>query len=200
MKSEKSKDIALGVFILAIAAVGFLFINPTGAPVSDGAGGMSWRTMPFIYSGLLGLLAIFFIFGTFFGEGAADSGEGEAPESETAARERGAGEPDIQGSEVERSRWGLSLTALRRIAVVLCLIAYSQALEAFGFALSTPIFLFVLLYVFGRTKLIENIAVSLVGGLALWLLFGYALKLPLRGDLWDPLTPALNAAMKAFGG
>jgi len=46
--------------------------------------------------------------------------------------------------------------------------------------------------VLGRRNLVENLAVSLIGALALWLLFVGILKLPLSGQTWDPLTPLLN--------
>ena len=49
-----------------------------------------------------------------------------------------------------------------------------------------------MLRVRGRRNLVENLAVSLIGALALWLLFVGILKLPLSGQTWDPLTPLLN--------
>ena len=61
MQSEKLKEVCLGVFVLGISIVGFLFVNPTNAPVTEGPGGLSWRTVPYIYSGLLMGLALLFL-------------------------------------------------------------------------------------------------------------------------------------------
>lgn len=191
LTTEKSKNLALGVFILAISIGGFLFINPSDAPVSTGVGGVSWRTLPFIYSGLLFVLACLFIGSTLWWGDAPDSAAGQMPTTPAEASDA-ADAPDAR-------IFGMRAAPLRRVAVVLLLIVYSQALGAFGFALSTPLFLFALLFVFGKTKLVENIFVALIGGFALWFLFAHLLRMPLRGAVWDPLTPVLNHALKALG-
>lgn len=194
MQSEKLKEVCLGVFVLGISIVGFLFVNPTNAPVTEGPGGLSWRTVPYIYSGLLMGLALLFLAITIIrGPIPVDdmTSEEEAAEAEEDATEAARPHPEFFGFEV--STW-------RRIAVILALIVYSQAMSAFGFLLTTPLFLFLVLYIFGRTKLTENLLVSLIGGLALWTLFVHLLKMPLTGQIWDPLTPALSGTLRLLGG
>lgn len=193
MQSEKSKDVWLGVFILAIALIGFLFVNPTNAPVTDGPGGVSWRTIPYMYSGLLLVLAILFIAITLI--------NGPIPVDEVTSEETGVlAEEDALEHAPEPMVFGIRLSTARRVGVIGSLIIYSQAFKAFGFAMTTPVFLFVVLFLFGRKDLRENLLVATIGGFAFWFLFDYLLKMPLRGDLWDPVSPALSAAIKALGG
>lgn len=193
MQSEKLKEVLLGLFVLGISIVGFLFVNPTGAPVTEGPGGLSWRTVPFIYSGLLMALAVAFLAITIIrgpipvDEQTTEEAEAEAEED---AREAAAPHPAM---------FGVEISTLRRIAVIVALIVYSQAMDAFGFAVATPPFLFLVLYIFGRTKLAENILTSLIGSAVLWTLFAHLLKMPLTGHVWDPVTPALSAALRAVG-
>lgn len=194
MQNEKAKDALLGLAIVAFAVCGFLFVNPTNAPAIEGPGGITWRTLPYIYSGLLLALASLFVILTLL--------RGPLPLSpdpgdvEPAADDDSAARPDDQPSSATSARW---LPAFRRLAVVIILVVYSQALGAFGFAMSTPLFLFALLYVFGRTQARENALISLIGGFALWVLFAYLLKMPLAGDVWDPVTPTLTAAARMVG-
>lgn len=193
MEKERAKDLALGVFILAIAAGGFLFVNPTDAPVTPGPGGITWRTLPWIYSGLLLALSLVFIATTFLApSGSSKAVEESAEPAVTAAADEAADE--------QEPLWlGLRRSTARRVLIVLSLILYTQALEAFGFALATPVFLLALLYLFGRRDLRENLLTSFAGGFVLWLLFVHFLHMPLRGSLWDPVTPLLTGSLKALG-
>jgi len=193
MQNEKLKEICVGIFVLAFSLVGFLFVNPTDAPVTEGPGGLTWRTIPFIYSGLLMALAILFLAITLLrgpipvDEITAEEAEAEAEE---VAREAAAPHPML---------FGMDVAVARRILVILLLILYAKAMEFFGFALTTPLFLFVVLFVFGRPKILENLLVALIGGVALWTLFAYLLKMPLEGHVWDPVTPAISQALHALG-
>lgn len=197
MQQEKWKDVALGGFILLIAIAGFLFINPTGAPVIEGPGGVSWRTLPFIYSGLLLILAVIFIATTLL--------HGLIPSSDQASGQDAAGPADETEADVTepapRLLWegGPNVSSARRVAVVALLVAYSQALWAFGFAIATPVFLFCLLYTFGKRDLPGNLIVSISGGLILWLLFAHLLHMPLRGEIWDPVSSGLGFLLKGLG-
>ena len=96
--------------------------------------------------------------------------------------------------------FGFQVSTVRRVAVIAALILYSESIGAFGFAMTTPLFLFAILYAFGRKKLVENVLVSVIGGVAFWVLFDLFLKMPLTGDVWDPVTPALAALFGAIGG
>lgn len=192
MQAENSKDLILGVFVLAISIGGFLLINPSNAPVAEGPGGVTWRTLPFIYSGLLFLFACLFLGHTILRRRLLSSPD---PAGETENLLDAGAESIPQGSHWPDARRAI----LRRIAIVVLLIAYSQALSAFGFAISTPAFLFAVLFAFGKTDLVQNALVSVVGGLALWFLFSFLLKIPLDGGTWDPLTPALHHLIRSAG-
>lgn len=193
MQSEKVQEILLGTFVLGIGIVGFVFINPTDAPVTEGPGGLSWRTVPFIYAGLLIALAVVFLAITII--------RGPIPVDEVTPEEAeyDAEEEAMEAAAPHPTMFGVQIATLRRVAVIVALILYAQAMNAFGFAMTTPLFLFFVLYVFGRTKLGENLLVSIVGGFVLWTLFAHLLKMPLTGHTWDPLTPALGAALRALG-
>jgi hypothetical protein len=194
MQNETVKDVLLGLAVMGFALGGFLFVNPTDAPVVEGPGGITWRTLPFIYSGLLLALAALFVILTLLrgplplspDAGKAAPADGDAANGATGGRD----------TAVAPARW---LVGFRRLAVIVILIAYSQALGAFGFAIATPLFLFSLLYVFGRTQPRENALISFIGGFVLWILFAHLLKMPLAGEVWDPVTPALTAAARALG-
>jgi hypothetical protein len=181
--SERIKDIVTAAALLAVGVGGFLFINSKGAPVTEGPGGLSWRSLPFIYSGLLIGFTLIYAALSMIGLVKALGAEG------------GASRPSSPPAELAHER----LTNVRRLATVACLVAYAATLPMFGFAVTTPLLLFVLFYVFGRTSLAQNLMLALVGGLALWVLFVGILKLPLRGGLWDPLTPFLSNFLRSMG-
>lgn len=186
MQQEKWKDVTLGGFVVGIALAGFIFVNPTDAPVVSQAGGMSWRTLPYIYSGLLLFLACLFIATTIL--------NGPIPvEDHTTEQEQ-----TDKSSEAEDDRIP-ARSMIRRLLVVVLLIVYSQLLKSFGFALSTPMFLFAIQLTFGNRNVGKNLAVSVIGGGVLWVLFAHLLHMPLRGDVWDPVSPFLTHALHAIG-
>ena len=193
MQGEKRKEIAIGVFIFAFSVVGFLYINPTDAPVTEGPGGLTWQTIPLIYSGLLMALAVLFLATTILrGPIPVEefSPEEAITEAEEEAREKAVSKP---------LPFGIDISTVRRIAVIAALILYVKGMEAFGFALTTPIFLFLVLYIFGRKKFTENFLVAVIGGAALWLMFAYILKIRLDGSVWDPVSPALSGFLRGLG-
>lgn len=180
--TERIKDLATAAVLIVVGIGGFLFINPTGAAVSNGPGGLSWRSLPFIYSGLLLALTAVYLLTSIRGLAAAIG----APEEAGPASDPG---------EQAHAR----LTNLRRLGVVVCVVAYIMVLPPFGFVLTTPVLLFVMFYLFGRTNLVGNLLTALIGGFALALLFIGFLKLPLHGALWDPATRWLNGLMRSIG-
>lgn len=174
-RQERLKDLLLAAVLLVVAVGGFVFINPTGAEVTDGPGGLSWRTLPFLYSGALIVLVALFAASALLDLWLI--GQGRAPRSLFGER------PPVAANPVADAR---------RIITLACLFAYAAAIKMFGFAIATPVLLFVMLRVLGRRNLLENLAVALIGALLLWILFVGILKLPLSGQTWDPLTPLLN--------
>lgn len=180
--TERYKDLALIVVLAIVGIGGFLTINFEETEIYPGAGGLSWRSIPFIYSAVLLFLVALWAASTLLDIVKLRNGE-EPPTM--------LGMPEPKTSE--------SIASFRRAATFVAIIVYAWCLERFGFALSTPVLLFALLWVFGRRDIRQNLIIALVGALVCWILFAGILKLPLTGDLWDPLTPILNDLYKATG-
>jgi Tripartite tricarboxylate transporter TctB family len=174
-RRERYKDLLLAAVLLFVGVGGFIFINPTGAKITDGPGGLSWRTLPFIYSGSLLCLVLLFIAATVYDLWLIH--RKQAPRSIL-------GSPPVVRHD--------PLADLRRVVTVGCLFGYAASIKLFGFAISTPVLLFVMLAVLGRRNWPANLSVSLIGAIVLWVLFVGVLKLPLTGEYWDPLTPLLE--------
>ena len=102
-------------------------------------------------------------------------------------------------SEASGDRRETVRTVVRRVLCVACILLYALGIETVGFALSTPLLLFAMLRILGRRHLGHNLALALVGGLLLWILFVGVLKLPMTGLVWDPVTPVLNDLYRLTG-
>lgn len=108
--NEKLKDLSLAATLLAIGIGGFLFINPQGAEVTEGPGGMTWRSMPFIYSGLILLLAAIWLI-----RGVVEYLRGDAAE-----------EPSAKAAKAPAS----PATTARRVITVISVIRLRSAAHA----------------------------------------------------------------------
>lgn len=181
-RRERLKDLLLAAVLLVVGIGGFLFVNPTGAAVHEGPGGLSWRSLPFLYSGLLLFLVAIFILSTVLDLWLI--ARGEAPRALLGERPPVTGDPVSDG---------------RRVLTLICLVAYAAALKAFGFAIATFVLLFVMLRVLGRSAYVQNTLIALVGTLLLWVLFIGILKLPIEGNVWDPVTPFFKAIYAITG-
>lgn len=179
---ERYKDLALIVVLAIIGICGFFLINLEESEVYPGPGGLSWRSLPFIYSGILLALVAIFAASTLL---------------DIALLKKGHAAKSFLGAITPQS--ANRVTTLRRIAVFVGIIAYAWGLGAFGFALSTPVLLFVMFFVLGRMNFMENLVLAILGSLLMWCLFVGFLKLPISGDLWDPVTPVLNSLWKMTG-
>ncbi|MDC0738300.1 tripartite tricarboxylate transporter TctB family protein [Cognatishimia sp. SS12] len=177
--SDAQKDLLTALCILVFALGGFFFINSEGASVYPGDGGLTWRTLPFIYSGLLTGLSLIYLTQSFHKMRAEDAG---APKARDAAEER-----------TERIVW------VRRIGSLLLLLAFAMTLKVFGFATVVPIFLFLLFRLYQRGRWQTDLMLSIGGGFLLWVLFVPVLKMNLKGGALDVLTPILLKALKAVG-
>ncbi len=180
--AETIKDLVLAVALACVGAGGFLFINPTDAPVFDGPGGMSWRSLPFIYSGLL--LFLVALLGASTLHDMLRLRRGREPLALLGER---------PPSASDRGTW------LKRLLTVACIFFYAAGIEAFGFAISTPLLLFAMLTLLGQRRYGQSLLLSLVGGLLLWILFVGVLKLPMTGLTWDPVTPVLDDLYRLTG-
>jgi hypothetical protein len=175
-------DLFLVGVLTAVAIGGFVFINPTDAQVNTGPGGLSWRTLPYFYSGILLALVGLFAAATLYDLHLI--ARNERPRSLLGER--------VPDSRDPVTRW-------RRFATVAVLLAYAFGIEAFGFAIMTPLLLLVMFHILGRPDFWRNVAVALIGGLVTWILFVGILKMPLQGNFWDPLTPVLKYLFSLTG-
>ena len=178
---ESVKDLVTAALLAVVGIGGFVFINPRGAAVNIGPGGLSWQSLPFIYSGLLLVLTAVYALTSLRGLMAARRQAG--PDREARAGR-------TNDADAER------LTNWRRAAVAICILLYALALPRFGFVITTPVLLFVLFHVFGRKDPVRNAITALVGGALLALLFIGVLHLPLQGTTWDPATRAVGDLMR----
>ncbi|WP_420393145.1 tripartite tricarboxylate transporter TctB family protein [Acuticoccus sp.] len=179
---ERFKDLLLAGVLALVGVGGFLFINPTGAEVYPGPGGITWRTLPFLYSGLLlGLVALYAL--STVRDLLALSRHREPPARLT------------ERAPVRRQ----PVADARRVATLVALVAYAASIAPFGFAITTPVLLFAMLTILGRRGPASNLAIALVGAALLWVLFVGVLKLPMEGRTFDPVTPALNDLWRATG-
>ncbi|MEV8468902.1 tripartite tricarboxylate transporter TctB family protein [Fluviibacterium sp. DFM31] len=177
--SEGWKDLVTAVGLLVFALAGFLYINPNGSGVWPGPGGMTWRTMPFIYSSLLSVLSIIYVVQSIL----------------KIRAERKLTRTPVPPEQQAENR----LILFRRVATFAFLMAYVSLLRVFGFAIVTPIFLFALFRLYARGDWKGDAVISLVGAFALWLLFVRILHLNLKGYTWDPVTPFLLDALSMVG-
>ena len=177
--SDGIKDLITAVGILLFALAGFFFINPEGNPVWPGPGGMSWRTLPFFYAGLLTLLSLAYI-----GQSILKIRKERRSTSAAATQDPS---PEAQ------------VVLFRRITTVVLLLGYVSLIKLFGFALMTPVFLFCLFRLYERGPWRGDLLISLLGSILLWTLFVRILHLNLKGNLFDPVTPFLLNALKTVG-
>lgn len=179
-RCDGMKDLQTAIVLLAVAVAGFVFINPNGSSVYPGDGGLTWRTLPFGYAGFLGLLACVYI-AQSIRKIRIEMGQDRPtpPTPEQAAEDR--------------------VVFIRRAISIALLLAFASLLKVFGFALMVPIFLFCLFRLYQRGPWTGDLGLSVGGGLALWVLFVPVLKMNLKGDIFDPLTPFLLTITKMAG-
>ena len=180
--AERYKDLAVVAVLTVVGIGGFVWINPEETEIYPGAGGLTWRSLPFIYSGILLFLVALW---------------GASTVLDISRLRNWKRPPSVLGMPKPAS--STPVAQMRRVAAFVAILVYAWAIGAFGFALSTPVLLFTMLVVFGRRNMAENLAIALIGSLVCWVLFAGVLKLPLTGDLWDPLTPVLNDLYKMTG-
>ena len=169
---------ALGLAVFAVCGV--LFINSDGLDVYPGPGGITWQTLPVGYSWALLALALLYLVQSLI-----------KLRTEIASYSRPA--RSVQKRSEARTIF------LRRTGTIVFLIVYIALLGQVGFAIATPLFLLALLRLYQRGSLGGDIAISVSGGLILWLLFVPLLKLNLRGEAFDPVTPALQRLLSLIG-
>ena len=113
--AERYKDPALIVVLTVIGIGGFALINLGETEIYEGPGGLSWRSSPFIYSGILLVLVAIFAASTIFD--VVLMRKGRSPRTFLG---------DIKPTSSDQ------LTTLRRIAAFVMILVYAWALGAFG--------------------------------------------------------------------
>ena len=180
LECPASSEVITALGLAAFAVCGLLFINSDNVEVYPGPGGMTWQTLPMGYAwALLALSAIYLLqsLNTLFKQYKV-----------YVAPERSADEISTACT-----------IFLRRIGTIVLLIVYIALIGQIGFAIATPPFLLALLRLYKRGSLGGDIAVAIIGALALWVLFVPLLKLNLKGATFDPVTPMLQHLMNMIG-
>lgn len=177
--SDAQKDLITALAILGFAIGGFLFVNPNGVSVYPGDGGLTWRTLPFIYATLLCILSLIYV--------------AQSLQKMRNERTQNVAQDDDQQPEFER------VVRVRRIGSLLLLLCFAATLKVFGFAVVAPILLFLLFRLYQRGHWKTDLMLSFGGGLALWVLFVPVLKMNLKGGSLDALTPILLSTLNAVG-
>ncbi|SIN76492.1 tripartite tricarboxylate transporter TctB family protein [Vannielia litorea] len=172
-RTDGGKDLVTAVALLCAAIGGFVFINPNGSSIYPGAGGLTWRTLPFIYAALLSALSVIYVI-------------------QSVAKLR----RDLATGQVAPVDSETRIVLFRRVGTLGLLLGFVSLLKVVGFAMVAPAFLFLLFRLYKRGPILGDAGISLCGALALWTLFVPILKLNLKGDVFDPLTPALLGLIK----
>ena len=175
--SEGYRDLLTAVCLFTFAIGGFVFINPNGAAVYPGDGGLTWRTLPFAYSAGLALLAAIYAL--------------QSLRRIRAERAVALAPHDAAAMDAARTVF------IRRTATLVLLLVFASLLQVIGLAILAPVFLFLLFRLYKRGSLRGDIALSVIGGACLWFLFVPVLKLNLAGGALDPVTPALLGLLSA---
>lgn len=178
--SEGMQEVITACAIMLFALGGFVFINPDGANVYPGEGGITWQTMPFVYAGLLLLLGVIY---------AAQSYKKIRQEMATPILV----EVDAQEVDDQKKIW------FRRVGSLILLLIFVSLLKILGFAVMAPLFLFSLFRLYQRGNWKGDLIISVIGGICLWFLFVPILHMNLKGDDLDPVTPFLLNTLKTLG-
>ena len=171
---EKTKDLLLGLGLLAVGIVALVAINVSKgqARIASGAA-LTFAAMPSIYAGLLIVLVVLFIatilHAMWTERSAAQSGE----KDKTSAPSDQA-QIDVVAEAVRRKT-----ILLRTWGTLAALLAYVFLLEYVHFMILTTVFLMVMFLVFGQRSIKKILAVSICGGAAFYFLFIYVLNLPM---------------------
>ncbi len=166
---EKTKDLLLGVGLLAVGIGALVVIQSAGKAQAITSGTLTPATMPSIYAGLLIALTLVFIANIL-----------RRLHAERSAARR---EEQIQAGTDSESE---PITAIQRktigirtAATLAAVLAYVLLLEYLHFFVVTALFLAVMFFVFGQRSLKKIALVSVCGGVALYGLFIYTLNLPI---------------------
>ncbi|MBV1866693.1 MAG: tripartite tricarboxylate transporter TctB family protein [Marinosulfonomonas sp.] len=179
LSGEGGKDILTAVGLLVFALCGFLFLNPESRSAFAGSDGMTWRTMPLIYASLLAGLGAIYLWQSIRKFQAERQQEQEPVPEQTRAEDR--------------------TIFFRRTTTIGMLLVYVALMGEFGFAMTTPIFMFLLFRLFKRGSWQGDALISFIGASLLWILFVRILHLNLEGDTWDPVTSFLLGSFRALG-
>ncbi len=164
--SESSKDILLSIGLIVIGAVALVTImTTTGERRISGAEVMTFATMPAIYSGFLIALSGLYLFG--------------AVRRFRLTERQNSAESSTKTENEPSTGPTLRTIALRTVATLVALLAYTLLLEFVHFWILTTAFLALMFLIFGQRSPLRVGLVSICGGTAFYALFILALDLPI---------------------
>ncbi len=173
IKLIKKSDIISGLVILCFSGVGLYFAQRIpGSP----------SAFPIVTLGGMALLA-FFLIGNSLRETNRGGKIRDKLESEPADGELETKPKSENTDGHEKSGTGQMLFL---IGLLLITAIYIAALDVIGFVISTPIYIFVKLYVLGMRRYVLMIIISILTTASIFLVFRTVMYLSLPGGIFDP--------------
>lgn len=161
MKRKDFGEIMFSVFLLLLSIFALLYINSGRQATISSAQSFDFATIPTLWALILGALVIVHLVITVISKK-------NMPVETSAASEKG--ETDKEKEKIVR---------LRTLFTFLALVAYVVLLGKINFFILSFGFLFVMFYILGQRKIWLNAAVSVIGGVLLYLILIVGLQLPL---------------------
>ena len=177
-ESMKKSDVFGGLIILAFCAVGLYFTKdiqggPCAFPIVT-LSGMAVLALLLIGSALIG--------GTRGGK-TLDAFESELAEGIAVDIEsEKAAAPETATGPVKQKRKGAGLI----VGLLAITAAYLVAMDVIGFVISTPVYIFVMLFVLGIRRYIFMIVTSVLTVTVIFIVFRTLMYLSLPGGIFDP--------------
>ena len=170
---EKKKDLLLALGLMAVGIVALIVINATAEEGRiASAAELTYAAMPSIYAWLLIALVALFMATTF--RAMWVERQVQHNEEDKTVAPRGEAQDDAKALPIRRKT-----ILLRTLGTLVMLLAYVLLLEYVHFMILTTLFLFVMFLVFGQRSIKKIAVVSICGGIAFYLLFIYALNMPI---------------------
>jgi hypothetical protein len=177
-QSIKKSDAVSGIVILLFCGIGLFFAedipgSPSAFPIAT-LSGMAILAIVLIGNALRGIIREGKTLGKLESEPA-----GEVPGDVESEEEPESGASDVPVK---------SRTAGRLLIIGLLMITaiYLVAMDFLGFVISTPIYIFVMLFVLGMRKYALMILISTLTTVVVFLIFRTVMYLSLPGGIFDP--------------
>ena len=170
---DKMKDLFFATGLLLVGIIALVVINATTAQSRIASSAtLTFATLPSVYAGLLIFLVLIFMATTFRDIQIKRMAlkDGAREHLEAKEKEKKIDKPsDFDRKKILFRTWG----------ALILLIIYVIMLEYMHFMIITTLFLCGMFFLFGQRSIKQVAAISICGGLAFYLLFIYALNLPI---------------------